>query len=261
MQFLVENAPLERWQSDILSIIREEAYYFAPQAQTKIMNEGWATYWHSKIMTQRALRASEVIDYAEAYAGVVATSPGQFNPYKIGVELWRDIEERWNRGQFGKEWDECDDMAARDEWDRQLGQGRAKIFEVRRLYNDVTFIDEFLTEDFCRRHKLFTFGYNKKSGDWEIQSREFAKVKQQLLFQLTNFGQPYIYVTDANHDNRAELLVEHRHQGVDLKADYARAVLENLQVLWSRPVNLETRREERRVRMRFDGREHTERTL
>ncbi len=261
MQFLIENAPLTRWQSDILSIIREEAYYFAPQGQTKIMNEGWATYWHSKMMTEKALNASEIIDYAEAYAGVVACSPGQFNPYKIGVELYRDIEDRWNRGCFGKEWDECDDIAMRESWDRGTGLGREKVFQVRKLYNDVTFIDEFLTEDFCRQQKLFTFAYNNKSGDWEIEGREFREIKEKLLFQLTNFGQPLCYVKDANHDNRAELLLHHQHHGVDLKLDYAQAVLENIHVIWSRPVNLETMRDDKGVLLRFDGSEHSEQSV
>ena len=261
MQFLIENAPLTRWQSDILSIIREEAYYFAPQGQTKIMNEGWATYWHSKMMTEKALNASEIIDYAEAYAGVVACSPGQFNPYKIGVELYRDIEDRWNRGCFGKEWDECDDIAMRESWDRGTGLGREKVFQVRKLYNDVTFIDEFLTEDFCRHQKLFTFAYNNKSGDWEIEGREFREIKEKLLFQLTNFGQPLCYVKDANFENRSELLLHHQHHGVDLKLDYAQAVLENIQVIWSRPVNLETMREEKGVLLRFDGSEHSEQSV
>src|SRR5260221_11504171 len=70
--FLIEHAPLEKWERDVLEIVRAEAYYFAPQAQTKIMNEGWASYWHSKIMTEKALRASEIIDYADANAGILA---------------------------------------------------------------------------------------------------------------------------------------------------------------------------------------------
>src|SRR6185436_5934193 len=89
--FLIEHAPLERWERDVLEIVREEAYYFAPQAMTKIMNEGWATYWHSKIMTQKALTAAEVIDYADHASGVTASAPGQLNPYKLGVELYRHI--------------------------------------------------------------------------------------------------------------------------------------------------------------------------
>ena len=99
-----------RWERDVLEIVRDEAYYFAPQRQTKIMNEGWASYWHCKIMTQRALKASEIIDYADHNAGVLATAPGQFNPYKLGVELFRHIEERWDKGRFGKEWNECQNL-------------------------------------------------------------------------------------------------------------------------------------------------------
>src|SRR5262249_20338442 len=115
--FLLEHAPLEAWEFDVLSIIREEAYYFAPQGQTKIMNEGWASYWHSTIMTTRALRDHEIVDYADHHSGTMGTRPGSLNPYKLGIELFRDIEDRWNKGRFGKEWDECDDLRARRAWD------------------------------------------------------------------------------------------------------------------------------------------------
>ena len=138
--FLIENAPLRNWQRDILSIVREEAYYFLPQAQTKIMNEGWATYWHSRIMTEKALKDSEVIDYADHHSGTVGGSRLRLNPYKLGLELFRDIEDRWDKGRFGPEYADCDDLAARDSWDHKLGLGQEKIFEVRRLYNDLTFI-------------------------------------------------------------------------------------------------------------------------
>src|SRR5512133_3681212 len=124
--FLLEHAPLERWEHDVLSIAREEAYYFAPQGQTKIMNEGWATYWHSTIMTQKALDASEIIDYADHHSGTLATHPGQLNPYKLGVELWRDTEAPRNKGRCGEEYDECGALAARKHWDKRRGLGRGK---------------------------------------------------------------------------------------------------------------------------------------
>ena len=260
MHFLLENAPLEGWEADLLSLIREEAYYFAPQGMTKIMNEGWASYWHSKIMTEHALKASEIIDYAESYAGVMATAPGSFNPYKIGIELFRNIEERWNRGQFGKEWEDCTNLSEKETWDKNLGLGREKIFQVRAIYNDITFIDEFLTEDFAREQKLFTFGYNKKKSNWEIESREFGEIKQKLLFQLTNFGQPYIYIRDGNFENRSELLLHHEHNGFDLKIDYARDVLQNIFRIWKRPVNIETTIEEKGHLLTFDGKEHSEKS-
>src|SRR5690606_14164269 len=127
--FLAEHAKLDAWQREILEIVRREAYYFLPQAETKIMNEGWASYWHSRLMTERVLDSSEIVDYAERNASVLQTSPGQLNPYKLGVELYRHIEERWDKGQFGKEWEDCDDYVARHHWDRRTGLGRKKIFE------------------------------------------------------------------------------------------------------------------------------------
>jgi stage V sporulation protein R len=239
--FLLQNAPLEHWQRDVLEIVRSEAYYFAPQAMTKIMNEGWATYWHSKIMTEKVASAAEIIDYADACSGILATAPGRLNPYKLGVELFRSIEDRWNKGQFGKEWGECDSMEVKRNWDRRLGLGRAKIFEVRKLYNDVTFLDEFFTLEFCVEQKFYTFGFSERSGNWEILTREFKKVKDQLLRMLTNRGQPFIYVEDANFENRAELLLRHSHEGTDLDANQARDTLRNCNKVWTRPVNLLTR--------------------
>ncbi|HTP53019.1 MAG TPA: SpoVR family protein [Anaeromyxobacteraceae bacterium] len=259
--FLLEHAPLKPWEHDVLSIIREEAYYFAPQGQTKIMNEGWATYWHSRIMTEKALRPEEIVDYADHHSGTLATQPGHLNPYKLGVELWRDIEERWDRGRFGKEYDECDSLEERRHWDKKLGQGREKLFEVRRHYNDVTFIDEFLSPEFCQQQRLFGFGFSEKHQRWEIVTREFRKVKDKLLHQLTNFGQPLIVVEDGNFENRGELLLLHRHDGVDLKADYARDTLRNLHSLWHRPVNLATKIEGHGALMHFDGKEHTDRRV
>ncbi|QDG49905.1 SpoVR family protein [Persicimonas caeni] len=256
MLFLLEHAPLEGWEADILSIIREEAYYFAPQGQTKIMNEGWASYWHSKILTERVLTDAEIIDFADINSKVMFSGQGQLNPYKLGVALYRDIEERWNKGKFGKEWDEVDDLERKSNWDKQLGLGRKKIFEVRKLYNDVTFIDEFMTEEFARENKMFTFGYNRKTGNWEIESREFKKIKEKLLTQLTNFGQPFIYVKDGNFKNRGELLLHHKFDGTPLRLDYAQGVLEALQRVWKRPVNIETISDDKGVLLSYDGTDH-----
>ncbi len=256
MLFLLEHAPLKNWERDVLGIVREEAYYFAPQGRTKIMNEGWASYWHSTIMTTRALDASELLDYADHHAGTMATSPGRLNPYKLGIELWRDIEERWNKGRHGPEWEACDDFHARQRWDTGEMAGREKLFEVRRHYNDVTFLDEFLTADFVRKQGLFSYDYNPMTGQYVITDRDFAAVKEKLLFMLTNFGQPWIEVADGNHLNRGELVLVHRYEGVPLKLDFARETLENVQRLWKRPVHIETFVDDEPAVMSFDGEEH-----
>jgi stage V sporulation protein R len=261
MLFLLEYAPLDNWQRDVLSIIRDEAYYFAPQGQTKIMNEGWASYWHSTIMTKHAMTSAEVVDYADHHSGTVATHPGRINPYKLGIELFRDIEERWNTGRFGRDYDECDSRDVKVNWDKKLGLGRQKIFQVRKVYNDVTFIDEFLTPDFCRQQKMFSYAYNEETDQYEIESREFKKMKERLLFSLTNFGRPIILVQDANFENRGELYLAHQFSGVDLKMDYAEDTMRNIHKLWTRPVHLETVFDEKPMVLSFDGKEHQKRAV
>ncbi len=256
MQFLLGHAPLESWQADLLSIIRDEAYYFAPQAQTKIMNEGWASYWHSTIMIRQGLTSADVINYCDHHSGTMASSGAQLNPYKVGIELFRNIEDRWNRGAFGREYDECDDFSKRRDWNQETGLGKEKIFEVRRAHNDLTFIDEFFTLDFVRENKMFRFGYNPNSEAYEIESREFPKVKQQLLQNLTNRGQPIISIVDGNYKNRGELYLEHDYSGIELQLDYARDTLRNLHRLWNRPVHLATILEDVHGVLSFDGSEH-----
>jgi stage V sporulation protein R len=261
LQFLIENAPLKPWQRDVLSVVRDEAYYFAPQGQTKIMNEGWASYWHSKIMTERALSPSEVIDFADHHSGTMAVQRGRINPYKLGIELLRDIEDRWNKGRFGKEYDDCDDLEKRLRWDKQLGLGRQKIFEVRRVHNDITFIDTFLTPEFCAQQQMFSYAFNEQQGNYVIESREFQKIKQRLLFSLTNHGRPWIYVVDGNYRNRGELLLRHEYNGLDLKLDRAADTLANVQHIWGRPVHLQTVAEDKPTLLTYDGSEHSIKNL
>ncbi len=253
--FLINYAPLERWQRDVLTMIRDEAYYFAPQRQTKIMNEGWAAYWHTTMMTQKILDDTEVIDYADHHSGTVAPHPGRVNPYKLGMELFRDIEDRWNKGKFGKEFEDCTDFKEKRVWDKKLGQGRDKIFEVRKLYNDLTFLDAFLNDEFCVQQKMFTYAYNPNNNTYEIVDRDWRKVKAKLLQSLTNCGSPIIEIVDGNYNNRGEMLLKHHFDGATLKMDWAWETLKNLQSLWDRPVYLETMVEGIPKVLSFDGKE------
>jgi len=238
LRFLLDHAPLEHWQQDILGIVRDEAYYYAPQAMTKVMNEGWATYWHSKLMTRHFLEAREIVHYADQHSGVVYMPPGGFNPYKIGVELFKDIERRWDKGQHGPAWEDLTDIGAKERFDDGAMKGRDKIFEVRRIYNDVSFIDEFLTEEFVERHKMYRYQQDPQTGELKIVSRDFNRVKQTLLHHLTNAGQPFIYVVDANYLNRGELMLSHQFSGIEVEAKKASEVLGALRLLWGRPVHL-----------------------
>ncbi len=121
----------------------------------------------------------------------------------------------------------------------------------------MTFIDEFLTPEFCDRVGLFAYRYNESTHRYEIADRSFHKVKGTLLFQLTNFGQPWVFVRDGNHLNRGELVLWHKYEAVPLRLDYAREVLQNLYRIWRRPVHLETFEEDDKpIVLSYDGTEH-----
>jgi stage V sporulation protein R len=254
LKFLMEQAPLDAWKQDVISILREEAYYFAPQPQTKMMNEGWAAYWHSLFMTRHLLNASEVITYADHHASALAMQPtGPINPYKIGIELFRDIEDRWNRGAFGAEYEACQSFEEKQRWNRETGLGRTKMFEVRQVCNDISFISNYLTEEFCLKHRLFVFSQNTKNQRYEVISRAFQDVKKLLLFSLTNLGQPIVDVVDGNYRKRRELLLRHRYEDHELDLKKAEQTLRNLHRIWDNPVHIATQIQGQDVTCTFDG--------
>ncbi len=257
LKFVLDHAPLETWEQDVLAMLRDEAYYFAPQGMTKIMNEGWAVFWHSQLMTRHLVDASEVVQYCDTHSGTLSTRPGQINPYKIGVELFRDIEDRWNRGRFGAEYMACDDPEKRRDWNRPTNEGRAKVFEVRRIYNDVTFIDEFVTPEFAADQKMFVYGHDAQTGQLVVVDRDYTKVKNQLLAALTNFGNPIVKVVDGNHKNRGELYLVHEWVAGDLQLDQAQLTLQGLFRLWQRPVHIETIEGGKGRLLSYDGKEST----
>jgi stage V sporulation protein R len=187
-----------------------------------------------------------------------AAQPGKLNPYKLGIELFKNIEDRWNKGKFGKDYDECTDYREKQNWNKNTGNGRQKIFEVRRNYNDVTFIDAFLTEEFCVENKMFVYVFNRRTGQYEVNTRGFADIKKKLLFQLTNWGQPIIKVLDANYENKGELLLEHLYEGVDLQPNYMNETMKNMHVIWGRPIALKTVMEGQGKIFRWDGTEMKE---
>lgn len=261
LHYLLEHARLDDWQADCLSIIREEAYYFAPQGMTKVMNEGWATYWHSKLMTTHFLESSEVIDYADHHSGTVHMPPGGFNPYKIGVELFRDIEDRWNKGKFGPEYEASDRLGERKNWDKGLGLGREKIFEVRKLYNDVMFIDEFMTDEFIEKHRYYQYGKDPHTGQLRIISRDPDRIRKSLMYRLTNMGRPFIYVVDGNYANRGELYLSHQHNGLDIDIKFAIETLKNIHAVWQRPCHLQARIDEEMQLFSYDGVQPKQQTI
>ena len=338
----------ESWQHDVLELLRREAYYFAPQKMTKVMNEGWAAYWESMMMGEENFAGSnEFFHYADHQARVLA-SPG-LNPYKLGKELWEYVENSANRREVldrllrveGITWrnlkdvvdfddvmatlepgseidaitpETLDELSADDPrvdgdalerarageidvdaypWkvlsfeglaerhysltkpqnrgflartsledveqvarylfddaqysdvetalaDVSYTAGWERMTEIRESHNDVTFLDEFLTEEFVTDNDYFAYEYTRATGDFRVTSTDYEDVKKKLMLQFTNFGKPTIAVYDGNYNNRNELLLGHQYNGVALDLGQARETLQRVFQLWGRPVNLMT---------------------
>lgn len=252
--FLMQHSPhLETWQRDIIEIVRSEMLYFFPQMQTKVMNEGWASIWHSRIMRELGDRSvitdSETIEFAQLHSGVLSPSKTSLNPYYIGFKVFEDIEQRWN----------TPNKEEQDKFGRKPGAGREKIFEVRELDNDVSFLRNYLTEDLIKDLDLYL--YKKEGDEWVVVEKNWQKVRDSIVGSLTNFGYPYLVVDNGDYRGNRELYIKHMHEGQDLDLNYAEKTLQHVYVLWGRPVHLETIFDGKRILLSYDGERSSKSTL
>jgi stage V sporulation protein R len=226
VHYIMQNSPvLTDWQRDVMAMIHEEMEYFIPQMQTKTMNEGWASFWHSRIMREMDLPDHEHVEFAELHSGVVSPHHGQMNPYYVGYKIFEDLEKRF---------------------------GRDKIFEVRELDNDVSFLRNYLTEELCEELDLFVFELVDEEA-WTVTEKRWEKVRDQLVANMTNSGFPYIVVADGDYNGNRELYLKHLYEGTELDGRYAQKTLEHIYNLWGRPVHLETIVDEDKTVLHFDG--------
>jgi stage V sporulation protein R len=246
MGFIRDNAPLKPWESDIVSMLYEESMYFAPQRMTKTINEGHASWVDYHIISKQGLsglgqehESSGIIEYAKHKMGVLG-GKYSMNPYKLGFNLLCDIEERWDKGRFGTEWEECPDIKKKQDWDLKLGLGHDKVFEVRKLYNDLTLIMEFFTPEFCEKYEFFEW---KKypNGEYKIESKDPDKIKAKLVARHMNGGLPEIRLMDPNHRGKGIMFLQHNWHGRGLHDSYVGPVLESLRKLWKNDVCLATK--------------------
>ncbi len=239
------NPRLEDWQRDLLTIAHEEALYFLPQIETKIINEGWASYWHRTIMNSLDLPPDLHMEFLVRHNQVVRPIPGSLNPYHIGLMLWDDIERRYDDPTP----EERDTIA-------DLGRsGRQKMFEIRESDRDVSFLRRFLGEELMRRADIFE--HVGRSGKQVISKvsdeQNWQGVKDTLLRNTGTAAMPVIRIIDADCDGARTMLLRHEFDGRELEIGHAEKTLAHLRYLWGRKVVMETWLQGDEVLLSHDG--------
>jgi stage V sporulation protein R len=226
------NPFLAEWEKDLLGIVHEAAQYFIPQIETKIMNEGWASYWHREILQSLDLPQELHLEFLVRHNQVVRPLEGGLNPYHLGLKLWEDIRKRY------------DDPSPEEsrEFHRAKGEGMTQLFEARAADRDTSFLRRFLTEDLMRELDLFQ--YQAKGNDLvvsEVSDRDgWKKVKETLIQNVGMGSVPVIKIEDSGYSDSRTLYLKHDHDGRDLHLEYAERTLGYLHRLWGREIALET---------------------
>ncbi|MDN5347245.1 MAG: stage sporulation protein [Clostridia bacterium] len=248
LAFIMKHAvDLEEWQRDILAMLHEEMRYFWPQLETKILNEGWATYWHNRIMRSLDLNEDEAVEFARLHAMILQPGRMQINPYYVGFKILEDIERRWDKPSAEE----------RERYGRAGEEGRQKIFEVRATETDISFLRNYLTKDLVEELDLYL--YQKIDKEWVVVEKDWEKVRDGLVDRLVNCGFPYIVVADADYQRRGELYLLHKYEGLELDVPYLEKTLHHVYLLWGRPVHLETVLDGKPAVFSYDGKKNTRR--
>lgn len=243
------STALEPWQRDVMTIIRDEMLYFWPQLETKIMNEGWASYWHQRILREMDLTEEEAIEFAKLNAGVLQPSRTYINPYYLGLKIFEDIERRWNEPTEEE----------RANFDRLPGKGREKIFEVRETDSDLSFIRNYLTRELVEELDLYIFA--QQGNEWTITDKDWEHVRDQLIVSRVNGGYPYLVVEDGDFNRNGELLIGHRYEGIELDVKYIEKTLPYVYTLWGKSTHLRTVIDGREVLFSYDGKKNAKKFI
>jgi stage V sporulation protein R len=222
------STELEDWQRDVVEMVREEMLYLWPQIRTKIMNEGWATFWHARLMRVLDLDDEDATNFARLHSSVLQPPRLGINPYLVGYRMWERIADV---------------------------EGDEALWLTREVEDDTAFIRNHLDRETVESLDLYTFSLHQDQV--LVDSTDFKHVRQRLAEELTHGGIPVIHVEDGDYNRRGELYLQHRHEGRDLDLPFAERTLQHIHRLWGRPVHLETRQDGRRLVLTYDGRQNT----
>jgi len=247
LRYIIDNSnKLDDWQKDICEIIRQAGIYFWPQVRSKFANEGFATYTHEKIMWQLFqegyLNKSDHAQYNYSNSLVKAKNPLSLNPYLLGSKMWESIEDRWNKGRFGREYNDLISVEERENWDTKLMKGKEKVFQVLRTCSDWFFMKEFLTPDLVNDLGLYIYAIKEThvSDDFIITKHQAKEIADLISASFVHSGIPKIKIINGNYNGEGTMKLEHQFSGVPLEPTYCEKTLKHMFFLWGRDIVLKT---------------------
>lgn len=217
--FIAHYAPeLDGWERDILLAVREESFYFKPIFACQIMNEGWASYWHARLLREARFLPDELyVDAIKTHSDVVRPYAGeaqislQVNPYHLGFSLWEHIIAH---------------------------HGLDAARQIMASEDDFGFIRNYLDEELVRRLGLFHYTTRRRGREAVVHDRDLDVLKETLLAPKYHYGAPHVQVTEMRRDGTLVLQQDHTLDQRGLEMDSARKVLEYIHGIWRRPVVL-----------------------
>jgi stage V sporulation protein R len=246
IQYILKHSPFlkedeNKWMKSVIEIVRQTSNYFQPQIRTKIMNEGWASFWHETLFMKDERISGHEIDFAKVNAAVTAMPKIGLNPYALGLRLFSHILNMEDRGCFDLQYFMLNDEHKRKNFNKSKNTGMDYIFSVRENLCDFTFINRYIDQEFVNQHDLFVSGQRinmeRKTKEYYIQSRSAADYKQMVIDTL--YHPPMIFV-DKEKSKQGVLHLVHKFEEKPLKNDFIENTMIGIEFLWGGPVKLET---------------------
>ena len=246
IQFVLENSEFLKkeknsWMKPIIEVVRKTSIFFQPQIRTKIMNEGWASYWHERLFLQDDRIKGHEVDFARTHAGVTSMPRVGLNPYALGMRMFYYIEELADKGKYSIEFKRLLNAKQRKDFDAKTGKGNDFIFKIRENLNDFIFINTFIEQDFINQFKLFVVGRRLNQArrvlEYYVKSRKAEDYRQMLLDSL--YHPPHITI-DRSKTNNGNLSLVHHFEGKPLVKEFIANTMLGIEYLWGAPVQLET---------------------
>jgi stage V sporulation protein R len=246
MQFILEHSEFlgdgeNKWMRGVVEIVRKTSLFFQPQIRTKILNEGWASYWHETLFLRDDRIRGHEVDFARVNAGVVSMPRVGLNPYALGMKLFQHIEEQADRGRLSAEYRRMLDAGERERFDAGSGNGRETIFTLRENLSDFLLIHHFVDQEFVDRNRLFVAGrhLDRQRMVWQyyVKSRDAGDYRRMLYGSL--YHPPHIIIEHDKCTGKT-LYLNHVHEGKPLVRDFIANTLLGIEYLWGGPVKLET---------------------